>query len=205
MSLLVENQLFPSVNYFKNLSICKNLLIELCESYQKMSFRNRYVIYGANGLIHLSVPVAGGREQKKIITEVEIDFADNWHVKHWRAILSSYSKAPFFDYYATAVKGLIFSKVKLLSDYNTDALNWCLATLKMQPEIFFTSDYKKIYEDVVDYRNIILPKNFQLRMEHLSKYPQVFEDRFGFQANLSILDLIFNEGPNARHVIESVK
>ena len=205
IALLIENQLFPTVNYFKSLLTFNNLLIELCESYQKMSFRNRYVIYGANGLIHLSVPVAGGREQKRVITEVEIDFAENWQVKHWRAILSSYSKAPYFDYYANAVNGLIFSKAKLLSAYNIDALYWCLATLKIKPEISFTSEYKKIYQNVTDHRNIILPKNFQLRMEHLPKYSQVFEDRLGFQTNLSILDLIFNEGPNARHVLESVK
>ncbi len=205
-SLLIENQLFPVVSYFKMLVKYQNLIIEVCESYQKMSFRNRYVILGSNGLINLSIPIKGGRQQKLIFSEVEIDYSENWQIKHWRGLISSYSNSPYFEYYENRLKTIIFSKDKHLFDYNTNALKWVLGELKLDIIISFTSYYKKEYENIVDCRNTILPKNFQ-HIENivLPKYTQVFEDRLGFQPNLSILDMLFATGPDAARLLKSVK
>ena len=183
------------------------MLLEQYESYQKMSFRNRYVIYGANGLIHLSVPIRGGREQKQVFKDVEIDYTDKWPLKHWRAIVSSYSKSPYFEYYSQEIQILLFSKKTNLSEFNINALKWCFQQLKLQIEISLTSNYKNQYEKSDDFRNYFLPKNFQSNGDNQHvKYVQVFENRFGFQENLSILDLLFAEGPNAKSLLaESVK
>ena len=205
-SLLTENQLFPVVSYFKMLVKCPNLIIEVCESYQKMSFRNRYVILGSNGLISLSIPIKGGRQQKQIFSEVEIDYSENWQIKHWRGLTSSYSNSPYFEYYAETLKSVIFCNEKYLNNYNLNALKWILKELKMDINISFTSEYKKEYENIVDYRNAILPKNFQhIENIYQPKYTQVFEDRLGFQPNLSILDFIFASGPDTIRMLKSVK
>lgn len=207
MTLLIENQLFPCVSYFKKLVNYNNLLLEQYEAYKKMSFRNRYVISGANGLIHLTVPIAGGREQKRLMKDVEIDFSDKWPLKHWRAIVSSYNKSPYFENYEESLKNLIFSGNTNLADFNLSALRWIIKALKIEINISLTSEYKNTYENGVDYRDYFLPKNFQSgKVEMHDKYIQVFESRFGFQANLSILDLLFAEGPNSKCRLEkSVK
>ncbi len=205
-SLIIENQLFPSISYFKILVKCQNLIIEVCENYQKMSFRNRYVIFGSNGLIHLSIPIKGGRQQKLKFSEVEIDYSENWQVKHWRGLTSSYRNSPYFDYYTERLKSIVFSEEKYLSNYNLNALKWILKELKMDINISFTSEYKNAYENIIDCRNTILPKNFQ-HIQHIlqPKYTQVFEDRLNFQPNLSILDMLFATGPDAIRILKSVK
>lgn len=207
MSLIIENQLFPCINYFKKLIKYNHLLLEQYENYQKMSFRNRYVIYGANGLIHLSVPIRGGREKKQVFKDVEIDYTDKWPLKHWRAIVSSYSKSPYFEYYSQAIQSLLFSEKTNLAEFNINALNWCCTQLKLEIDITLTTNYKNEYEKSDDFRNFFLPKNFQSNENSMHiKYAQVFENRFGFQQNLSILDLLFAEGPNAKWLLaESVK
>ena len=207
MILLLDSQSFPCVYYFKKLTECKSIEIELYETYQKMSFRNRYVIFGANGLINLTIPLKGGREQKRIFKEVEIDFSEDWQNKHWKAIVSSYNRSPYFEFYQEDFKAVLFSQKNKLFEYNNEALTWCLGQLKMAFDISFTNKYKKLLENGLDLRNTILPKNFQ----HIDKnfqleYAQVFGDRFGFQQNLSIIDLIFAVGPNAKSFLEiSVK
>ncbi len=204
---LIEIQLFPSISYFKILENYKNIEIESCESYKKNSFRNRYIISGANGLINLTVPIAGGREQKTLIKDVQIDYSENWQLKHWRAIVSSYNKSPYFEYYRYDLENLIFTKESHLFNYDLIILKWCLKVLKLELEMSFTQDYISICENVDDHRNSLLPKNYDQGFENWEpKYAQVFEERFGFLPNLSILDLLFAEGPNARNLLaKSVK
>lgn len=114
MPLVVECQLFPCIYYIKKLIESKHIKIEVYENFQKMSFRNRYIIAGANGIQNLTVPVLGGREQKSLIKEVRVDNSTNWKTKHWRGLLSAYSKAPFFEYYASEIKSLVFAEEEFL-------------------------------------------------------------------------------------------
>ena len=205
-TLLIENQLFPTIDYFKILINHPNLIIEAFEKYQKMSFRNRYVIFGSNGLIHLTIPIKGGRQQKLKFSKVEIDYSQNWQVKHWRGLTSSYSNSPYFEFYEDRLKSLIFSEEKYLFSYNLKALKWILSSINLDVKISFTSEYKNKYENLVDFRNLLLPKNFQrIDFIYQPKYTQVFEDRLGFQPNLSILDLLFAAGNDTIRLLRSVK
>ncbi len=200
--LLIENQLFPCIDCFKMLVKNPNLILEQYENYQKMSFRNRYVIFGANGLIQLSIPIVGGRNQKQLSKDVQIDYTEKWPLKHWRAITSSYNKSPYFEFYEESLKKVLFSGKKNLSEFNLTVLHWCLNQLKLEVEILFTIEYKKECNNCEDYRNFFLPKNFQnIESYKYLKYPQVFENRFGFQPNLSVLDLLFAEGLNAKNLL----
>lgn len=201
MSLVIECQCFPCVGYIEKLIRHKYIKIEQCESFQKMSFRNRYIILGANGIQNLTVPVVGGREQKTLIKEVRIDNSTDWQTKHWRSLLSAYSKAPFFNYYYQGIKDLIYSKEENLFSFNINILNWVCNALRIKPVIAFTEEFNLVYSVEEDGRNYFLPKSFQKVEETFPYYSQVFEDRTGFQPNLSIIDLILCEGPNSLNLI----
>ncbi len=171
--------------------------IEQYERFQKMSFRNRCIISGSNGLIHLTVPLVNGRENRQAIREVRIDYSQDWQTQHWRAIESSYRRSPFFDHYCDTVRALIFERHELLFDKNKAILQWVNKVLKVPNEISFTGEYKHKYDDpgILDLRNFWLPKNFQQKVvPGAGEYIQVFHDKFGFIPNLSILDLLFCKG-----------
>jgi hypothetical protein len=116
--------------------------------------------------------------------------------------VSCYRKAPFFEYYSEKVEELIFSECKYLFDLNVSIINWVSAVLKIEGNVGITTEYHTDYDRhlVTDLRSKWLPKNFQDAEEgEFPRYTQVFEDRIGFQPNLSILDLLFCEGPNAKN------
>lgn len=169
-----------------------------------MSFRNRYIISGANNTISLSIPIAGGREQKTLIKDVRINNVMDWQTTHWRTLLSAYSKAPFFEFYSRDVKSLIFSKEDMLLSLNIKVLVWILNVLKINLVVEFTRDFILHYANHTDCRNYFLPKSFQKdTINWVPKYPQVFEDRLGFQPNLSIIDFIFCVGPDASRLLST--
>lgn len=206
MSFIIDSQCFPCFNYINFLIKSKYIKIEKYDLFKKMSFRNRYVICGANGLINLTIPITGGREQKTLMKDVLIDNSVNWQIKHWRSLTSSYSKAPYFEFYAEEVKSLIFGKEEFLLAFNMKALDWVLKVLKIELLLGLTEGSTRNYEGEEDFRNYFLPKSFQQTTKgSFPHYSQVFEDRFGFQPNLSILDLIFCEGPNAIHLLQQSK
>ena len=201
MNIIIDNQCFPCTEYIKEVTEYKNIELELYDVFKKMSFQNRYIIAGANNLINLTVPIAGGREQKTLMKEVRIDNSTNWQMKHWRSLTSAYNKAPFFEFYSQDVKRLLFSNEEFLFRFNLKVLEWIFIILKIDSAINFTESFIAHYEDATDYRNYFLPRSFQNSTNNFLSYSQVFENRLGFQPNLSILDLLFCEGPNARHLL----
>lgn len=193
--IIIDNQYFGTINYIKILFQFSNIKIEQYESYQKMSFRNRCMVAGSNGVVQLSVPLEKGRGQKELMKDVRISHSANWQVQHWRTIESCYSRSPFFEFYRDAVWGLLEKKETFLLDMNMRILAWIKTTLKFQGELILTDEYHKTYPaDTVDLRNTMLPKNYQASANDL-RYTQVFEDRIGFVPNLCILDLLFCCGP----------
>lgn len=203
MILITDCQLFAPIDFFKKVTEYKYVEIETCDWFKKSTFRNRYIIAGANGLVNLTVPIAGGREQKRLFKDVKIDNADNWRIKHWRSIVSSYRKSPFFDYYEEEVRALIFNGEEKLLIFNITILNKFCNLLNISSSVSFTSVYEQLAENKFDFRDTLLPATFQANGENWQpKYSQVFEERRGFQPNLSILDLLFCEGPNALNLME---
>ncbi len=200
-ALIIENQYFPCVNYINTLFQFSNVKIEQYETYQKMSFRNRSVVAGSNGVVDLSVPLENGRNQRLLMKEVRISYLSNWQVQHFRTIESCYSRSPYFEFYRDGVWDLLRKKQSFLLDMNLEILNWLKKVLKIPAGISLTEGYEKNYpEDVKDLRNHFLPKN-RLVQDAGFRYTQVFEDRIGFQSNLSILDLLFCSGPESIHLL----
>jgi hypothetical protein len=198
-SYIIENQYFPVVGWIKiskEFSYCK---IEQYENFQKMTYRNRCLVSGSNGIVNLTIPLQKGREQKSLIREIKIDNSQNWQKQHWRTILSSYSRAPFFEYYADGIRELIYRPHQFLFDLDLEIVEWLKKVLKLSVQFELTSSYKKEYREAgeLDLRNRWLPKNRGDENNGGSeqeRYTQVFEDKFGFIPNLSILDLLFCKG-----------
>ncbi|WP_207494712.1 WbqC family protein [Aridibaculum aurantiacum] len=203
--VLSENQYFPRVDYFIASAGATCIILEQYESFQKMSYRNRCTIFGSNGPIDLSIPLVRGREQRKLITQVEIDNSTDWRTRHLRSIQSSYAKAPFFEYYFDAIEGLIRNPTSKLFEFNLQVLKWLVKVLKLNCTIELSTTYEHEPTDVLDLRNKFLPRNRLASSERSLEYYQVFQDRFGFQPNLSIIDLLFNEGPAATRLLQSPK
>ena len=199
MNLITELQYFPSVIFYKNSYEFSNIIFEQYESYQKMSFRNRCIIAGANGLITLSIPLQEGRNQKTIMKEVKIEDS-KWQTDHWKSIESCYNKSPWFEFYKDELHKLYSKPFCFLLDWNLACFEWSIRILGL-PLVFSLSEIfiKKYNEDVADFRNKILPKNY--KDYNTVSYRQVFEDRIGFMPNLSILDLIFCEGKTAKELL----
>ena len=202
--LFIENQYFPIVNWFKYSFGKKYIVLPSCEMYQKMSFRNRTVICGSNGLIHLSVPIEKGRNQKLPFKEVKISYRENWQLNHWRSIVSCYGKSPFFSFYEYELQKFFTGKQVFLFDLNLEIVEWLKGVLKMPAEIVVDDGGLTARGDTKcdNMTNRWLPKNFQ-EGENEIKYVQVFEDRIGFQPNLSILDLLFNTGVEAGALLKN--
>jgi len=202
--LVIDSQYFGSINYIKILFQFSDIKIEQYESYQKMSFRNRCVVAGSNGLINLSVPLEKGRDRQQLVKDTRISYSGRWQAEHLRTIESCYSRAPFFEFYRDAVWELLGQKQEFLIDLNLSILDWLKKVLKLPGEISLTESYCREYpEGITDLRNHFLPKNFQDETTG-SKYMQVFEDRIGFQTNLSILDLLFCVGPAAVNTLKKM-
>jgi len=197
-SLKIENHYFPCINWFKNSIRFSNIELLSTERWQKMSFRNRCVVAGSIGLIHLSVPVVGGRNQKLLVKDVKIDYATKWQLQHWRTIVSCYNKAPYFEYFEEIFHPFFEKRYEFLFDLNRDVIQTIAKILnKNQLISVFSGHYETEDIPTLPY---CLPKNFQL-LPNPVQYTQVFEDRIGFQPNLSILDLLFSEGLNAKNLL----
>ena len=196
--MILDSQYFPPVIVFKKIITSTHVEIEQYESFRKGTFRNRCMISGGNGIMSLTVPILGGRTQKLAIKDIQIDYSESWQRAHSRGLATSYSKSPFYHYYKPEIEKLIFSDTPYLFDLNQRILEAMVRLLKIKVEIARTSEYIKEYEGVPDYRNKPSTRDFQSDPENTTlPYAQVFQDRFGFQPNLSILDLLFCEGPNA--------
>ncbi len=200
---LAELQYFPPISFFK--SSYAHSYIYLCkyEIYRKMSFRNRCLIAGANGIISLSVPLQQGRNQQLPMHEVKIARSEPWQSLHWKSIQSAYNRSPFFDHYRDELNLLFCRKVGKLMDWNLECLEWVMEKLDRPVSIRLTESPEQESDTGLweDHRNEVLPKNHRLCMP--IKYQQVFEEKTGFLPNLSILDLLFNRGKEAGNLLGS--
>lgn len=203
MKVLIESQYFPNLAYFNVLSRAGEVIVDVHEHYEKQTFRNRTVINGANGPLNLSIPVQH-HHPKMVMNEVQVDFRQKWVNTHWRAIQSAYGKAPFFDYYADYFKDIVYSGADDLLSYNKSILSLCLKLLQLDTKLSYSDNYfETVPNDFEDYRSVIHPKKKQGNMAGFE--PKVYTQIFGtdFVPNLSVLDVLFCEGPNALEFVKS--
>ena len=175
------------------------MIFEQWEHYPKQTYRNRYEVLGPNGRQRLTVPVVGQKGVKTPICEIEIDYRNDWPTLHWRSIVTAYQRSPFFDFYKDEFYEVLFSRPEKLIEFNLRTHKLFLSWLGKSRDEEFTSEYFKEDSDQ-DLRDAF--KSKQRTVENQS-YLQVFSDRHSFEHNLSLLDLIFNLGPESLSYLES--
>ncbi|MBA3898989.1 MAG: WbqC family protein [Bacteroidetes bacterium] len=197
---LLSTAYLGPVEYFYFLLKSTESQIELHETFAKQSYRNRCNIYGANGMQTLSIPVKASNHT--ITKDVLIDNSVPWQKQHWKSISSAYGSAPFYIYYDYELLPIFQQQFKFLIDFNQALLNKILNFLKSNPVILPTTEFSINDPEIIDFRNSIHPKKKQILEKQ--EYPQVFYDKHGFINNLSIIDLIFNLGPEAKGYIADI-
>ena len=184
-------ELSPSVIY-----------LEACENFQKQSYRNRCRFYAADGVQTLSFPIVHeGGTHKQPISEAKVDYSKPWILQHKRAITSAYGTSAYFEYYQDELFAILDSKPERLFDLNLALIRFFIEKTGLCVDLRVTEDYtREALEGVEDLREVIHPKrpNAILSDLELEKpYFQVFAPKYGFQKDLSIMDLLFNEGPDS--------
>ncbi len=201
--IVLTTSYFGPVQYFTKFLLPGKIVLEKHENYIKQSYRNRTIIFGANGTIILTVPVKRGSFHKVPIGELEIEYKDNWQDTHWRSIESAYRSTPYFEFYAGEIVSVFQLKTRYLLDLNDIILKLMLGLLQIDGDFTYTPFYYKNGSSL-DYREAIHPKKkVPDPLFNPAEYPQVFQSRFGFRANLSILDLLFNTGPDAKTILRN--
>jgi len=186
----------PSIEYFSKILKHKdNLILENAENFQKQSYRNRATIHSPNGPLDLIVPLIRGSKNHTLLKDVRISYDFNWQRLHWMSLETSYRSSAYFEYYEDDMHIFYQKKWDFLFDYNKDLLRLLIRLLKVNITYGYTNSFEKTYTDLHDYREIIHPK--RPSETNFKPYFQVFQERNGFLPNLSIVDLIFNQGPQS--------
>jgi hypothetical protein len=199
---LFSTAYFAPIQYYMHWRDSESPVLEACEHYIKQTWRNRCVIGTANGPMTLSLPVDGDSE-KTTIRDVRISGHGNWQHLHWNSIESAYNSSPFFEYYADDLRPFFEKRPGFLFDFNEEIRAKMCELLEIQKHVRITSEYYRaeiLPDGWKDFRNIIHPKKDPELVDPdftAKQYYQVFDRKFGFQPNLSILDLLFNMGPEA--------
>jgi hypothetical protein len=197
--LIFSTSYFPSVNYFSLIKASNFFTIESKASFIKQTFLNRCEILTANGKMTLSIPIKKLKTSKMTIDEVQISYDTNWQRLHFKALESAYRSSAFFEYYIDAFLPFFTKKYQFLLEFNTEILKILLSELELNRDFHFSEKYLANSSEFIDFRNFE-PINGNENSPFLTNqkpYYQVFSNRFPFTENLSIIDLLFNEGPFA--------
>ncbi len=197
MKALLSTTYFGPVQWYQKLYRHEEVEIELWESFQKQTYRNRCLIATTQGIQALTVPVER-REGKKegTIRDVRISDHGNWRHLHWNALVSAYGESPFFEYYQDDIRPFFEKRWESLFDFNEAIREKMCELLDIQPKVSSTINYKQSTINEIDFRSAINPKHPLPDSDFEPKpYFQVYQQKHGFLPNLSILDLLFNMGP----------
>ena len=193
-----------NIDYYSSIIASKSAIIDIHEFFRKQSYRNRCVIAGANGPLNLIVPIQRGSGKTKV-KDIKIDHSQNWKKIHWKSLESAYRTSPYFEYYEHLFYPVYNEdKLKFLVDLNDKMAEIILSCLKFEKTVHKSKHYLSTVSGLADYRQKIHPKQPSLDFSTGVKYIQVFEDKLGFFPNLSVLDLVFNEGPNAIVLLKGI-
>ena len=185
-------QYFGSIHFVKTLMENRNVVFDLDAPFSKMSFKNRMVIVTSQGPLMLTIPIVGGRDQKTPIKDITIAYDSPWNAQHLKSIITSYKRAPYFEYYEESLTSLYANKPEKLVDFLLQCSDWLQSQLKIKWERSLPHDQVDVVA-VIKYQDPWLPKNYS-QVEGLTKYQQVFSDQLDFVTNASILDMLFCVG-----------
>mgnify|MGYP005648279045 CR=1 FL=1 len=194
MNILLNPTYFANILHWSAIVKSKQVNFEVCDSYQKQTYRNRTHIYGENGRLALSIPIIYSQNNRQMYRDIKIYNNDRWQSLHWKSLVSAYGTSPFFEFYKDDIEPLFHTKQVFLMDFNFKCFEIIQHCLDMEIDYFKTTSYEKEITQIKDMRSCTSVR--KEKQYNFLKYTQVFEKKCGFISNLSILDLLFNEGPN---------
>lgn len=190
-STLLCSAYLPPVNFFTAIKSGGDVLIEQYDNYCKQTYRNRCRIATAGGIQTLTIPVVKSDSPKQLMKDVRISDHGDWRRQHWNALESAYMNSPFFMYYQDDFRPFYERRIEFLIDFNTQLTDLILKLAGMNKKIKLTESYSRPTQGINDLRQLIDPQ----QTSQNRPYWQVFKQKYGFQPNLSAVDLLFNMGP----------
>lgn len=196
MNTILGSAYWPNIQYLYYLLNADSVCIDLYEHFRKQSYRNRTRILAANGELSLTIPVKKWADHAPV-KDIEISYAEDWQKQHWRSIVSAYKNSPYFDFLEDELRVFYENEFKLLHEYNSAQLKWIIKAFRIKKDIHYSKEYVQAVSEL-DLREQIHPKKevSDKKLKDLLEKPyyQTFSEKMGFVPNLSVLDLIFNEG-----------
>lgn len=199
MNVLLLPTYFPSISQFASMVQADSITLEMEDNFQKQTNRNRMYIYSPNGIQMLNIPVKHSKENHQKTKDVKIEDAFDWQKQHFKSLEAAYRTSPFFEYFEDDLAPIFQKKHTFLMDLNLEALDIVANCLGFDLQYAKTEEYFHETTDFSDFRHLANGKKDTLQFE---PYTQVFEEKHGYLNNLSILDLLFNEG---RYAVEYLK
>ncbi|MFD2914272.1 WbqC family protein [Psychroserpens luteus] len=194
MNSLIHPTYFPNVAHFVAMIKASDIVFEVCDNYQKQTYRNRTSIYGANGKLDLNIPVVYSQKNRQLYKDIKIFNSENWQTQHLKSLESAYRTSPFFEFYIDDLMPLFTSEVDNLMNHNIKCLEVVFECLQLPFNYTVTKTFELEPKLVMDAR--LLANSRKEIPQKFKPYAQVFDDKHGYLDNISILDLLFNEGPN---------
>jgi hypothetical protein len=198
-NIVLHPSYFPSISHFVAIAKADLVTFEMEDTFQKQTNRNRMYIYSPNGIQLLNVPIKHSKEKHQRMKEVKIENDFDWQKQHFKSLEAAYRTSPFFEYFEDDILPIFKKKHTFLMDLNLETLAIVSKCLKLEFDYNETEEYFHQVDDKIDYRNLINGKKDTSQFE---TYIQVFGEKHGFINNLSILDLLFNEG---RYALDYLK
>ena len=204
MNLLIHPTYFPSISHYVAMAQSEKIVFEMEDNFQKQTNRNRTYIYSPNGIQLLNIPVKHSKQihQKTIDVKIETDF--DWQKQHFKSLEAAYRSSPFFEFFEDDIRPLFEKKQTYLMDLNLETLAIVSKCLRMKLEYGTTTEYFHEVDSnvIMDLRRLANGKKDHSQFE---PYTQVFEEKQGFLNNLSVLDVLFNEGKYALDYLKNQK
>ncbi len=195
MTCILPTAYLAPISYYVQLHRYDTVWTEVCDNYQKQTYRNRCTIASADGPLSLSIPVVKAEERKVQMKDVRISDHGNWRHLHWNALQSAYMNSPFFEYYADDFAPFYSKRWEFLVDFNEELQHKVCELIDISPAVRRTEKYEAMPQGVDDYRDRIHPR--RPSVAQTGTYFQVFALRLGFIPDLSVVDLLFNMGPES--------
>jgi hypothetical protein len=200
MNSLLLPTYFPSISHFAVMAQSENIIFEMEDNFQKQTNRNRTYIYSPNGIQLLNIPVKHSKTAHQKTKDVLIENEFDWQKQHFKSLEAAYRSSPFFEFFEDDIIPFFEKKHTFLMDLNMEALDITRKCLRMKLDFSITTEYFHEVENISDLRYL---SNGKKDPNTFEKYTQVFDDKHGFINNLSVLDLLFNEGKFAMDYLKN--